>query len=170
MHNYKKMTLKYFKNEEGLFVCPDCGVTKKNQSTMHYHIKKHQEELNYICKECKKGFLQKQTLDLHMKSKHPESLRTDSCCNKRFCCPFDNCEFSALTKGNTVIHCLRVHFAEEIKKIMNIDTTTNDRKSYHCNECCNDFNSSSAFMYHCKDCISFDKDTDKYTKLKEILN
>ena len=33
--NSSTMTLKYIKNEDGDFVCPDCGVIKKNQNTMH---------------------------------------------------------------------------------------------------------------------------------------
>ena len=109
------MTIKYTKNENGDFVCPDCGVIKKRQNSMHYHMKKHMEELNHVCKVCNKGFLQKQTLDLHMKSKHSELIKDSE---KKFTCPFDGCEFAALTKGNCIIHCLRVHCQEEIKEII----------------------------------------------------
>ena len=70
------MPLKYIKDEDGNFVCshPGCGFTKRNQSTLHYHMKKHEEQLDHICKTCKKQFLQKQTLDLHIRSKHPELI------------------------------------------------------------------------------------------------
>ena len=63
--NVKRMTFTYTKNDEGLFVCPTCQATKKNQSTMFYHMKRHQEEFSHVCKICDKGFLQKHTLDLH---------------------------------------------------------------------------------------------------------
>jgi hypothetical protein len=159
------MPLKYIKNEDGDFVCPDCGVTKKNQNTMHYHMKKHEEQLTHVCKACKKGFLQKQTLDLHMRSKHPELIKDAATSEKKFKCPFDNCDFAALTKGNCVIHCLRVHFQDEINNMM---TKDNETKMIYCNECDKEFSSSCAFYYHCKDCMSFDKNDEKHKKFEEI--
>lgn len=158
------MTLKYIKNEDGHFVCPDCGVIKKNQNTMHYHMKKHEEQLSHVCKVCKKGFLQKQTLELHMRSKHPDILKDTSTDDKKFKCPFDNCEFSALTKGNCIIHCLRVHFQEEIKNMLSVNT----ENKYCCNECNQEFNSSCSFYYHCKSCINFGK-SNKFEKIREII-
>jgi hypothetical protein len=163
--NSVSMPLKYIKDDDGNFVCPDCGVKKKNQSTMHYHMKKHEEQLTHTCKACKKGFLQKQTLDLHMRSKHPELMKDIATNEKKFKCPFDDCDFSALTKGNCVIHCLRVHFQDEIKQIMNND---NETKCIHCEECGNEFNSSCSFYYHCKGCVPFDKNGDKFKKFQEI--
>jgi len=160
------MPLKYIKNEQGNFVCPDCGVTKKNQNTMHYHMKKHEEQLTHVCKACKKGFLQKQTLDLHMRSKHPELVKNETNSeDKKFKCPFDNCTFSALTKGNCVIHCLRVHFQDEIKNMMIVN---NETKTIECNECGTEFNSSCAFYYHCKGCMNIDKKNDKYVRFQGI--
>ena len=126
------MPMKYIKDDEGNFVCPypNCGFTKRNQSTLHYHMKKHEEELSYTCKVCKKGFLQKQNLELHIRSKHPEIQESND--TKKFKCPFDTCDFTALTKGNCVIHCLRVHFQDEIDSIM---TKDNETKMIYCNEC-----------------------------------
>jgi len=162
------MTLKYTKNEDGDFVCPHagCGFTKRNQSTLHYHMKKHEEQLEHVCKSCKKGFLQKQTLDLHIRSKHPELVKDTAYSEKKFKCPFDNCEFSALTKGNCVIHCLRVHCQDEINNIILKD---NETKMINCTKCQKEFSSSCAFYYHCKTCISIEKDNIKYQKLQEIL-
>jgi hypothetical protein len=161
------MPLKYIKDEEGNFVCPHpgCGFTKRNQSTLHYHMKKHEEQLDYTCKACKKGFLQKQTLDLHIRSKHPELVKSETKEEDKFKCPFDGCEFSALTKGNCVIHCLRVHFQDEISKIMIKD---NETKTIWCNECDKEFSSSCAFYYHCKGCLTCNKNNNKYKKLNEI--
>jgi len=159
------MLFTYFKNDAGQFVCPDCGAIKNRQNSMHYHMKKHQEELNHICKCCKKGFLQKQTLDLHIRSKHPEMLQVEQQI-KKFKCPMENCNFTALTKGNCVIHCLRIHFQEEMKEVMNVH---NDTKTITCNECATEFNNSCGFYYHCKDCVVFNKEDDKVQKLKEII-
>ena len=157
--NSKNMTFTYIKNEDGNFVCPDCGAIKKNQSTMHYHIKKHEEQLTYVCKDCKQGFLQKQTLDLHIRSKHPGKEII-----KKFNCTHDNCTFSALTKGNCIIHYLRVHYQDEIDNIM-----VKDGNSIMCSECDTEFNSLCAFYYHCKDCIEFIKDT-KYDSFEKLIN
>lgn len=146
----KKMAnpmLTYFKNEDGHFVCPDCHVVKKRQNSMHYHMKKHLEELDHVCKVCKKGFLQKQTLELHVRSKHPEQLEEEK---TSFVCPFESCEFEALTKGNCVIHCLRLHYQDEVKEIMLIDEET---KIICCTECDDTFTSSGSFYYHCKKCL-----------------
>jgi hypothetical protein len=155
------MTLTYIRNEQGQFVCPDCNVVKTRQNSMHYHMKKHLEELNHVCKECKKGFLQKQTLDLHIRSKHPE-LQENKEEAKKFTCPFDGCEFSALTKGNCIIHCLRVHYQNEIKERMEVDA---DSKKITCKDCQQTFQSSCSFYYHCKKCVEEKKE---FKKLQEI--
>jgi Zn finger protein HypA/HybF involved in hydrogenase expression len=143
------MTLTYIKNEEGQFVCPDCHVVKTRQNSMHYHMKKHLEELNHVCKACKKGFLQKQTLDLHIRSKHPE-LQEENGETKKYACPSDGCDFRALTKGNCIIHCLRVHYQNEIKDRMIVNEET---KQIMCKDCQHTFQSSCSFYYHCKKCL-----------------
>lgn len=158
----KGMPFTYYKNENGDFICQDCGVTKRRQNSMHYHMKKHLEELEYKCKTCNKQFLQKQTLDLHNRSKHPELLQT----NTKYECPLDNCEFNALTKGNLIIHILRLHFQDEISAIMMNDQ---ERKVITCYSCEKEFNSSCGFYYHCKGCISFDEDDDKYKKVQYMF-
>ena len=162
------MPLKYVRNDNGLFVCPDCGITKANQNTMHYHMKKHQIEKQetsvaaHECKVCNKTFLQKQTLDLHIKSRHPE-LTTN---NTKYVCPFPDCEFTALTKGNCRIHCLRVHFQEEIAKIMEKHT---DTKMFECLECDKEFSNSCGFYYHCVDCLNLEKSSERYELLQTVI-
>ena len=118
----------YIKNEDGHFVCPQCGVVKQKQNTMNMHYHTHDETPSHTCKACKKGFLQKQALDLHIQSRHPELLKDDDS-TKKFQCPFDDCNFSAITKGNCIIHCLRVHFVNKINKIMIKDE---DTKTFCC--------------------------------------
>ncbi len=155
----------YFKNDEGLFVCPRCDVSYKNQSSMNMHYNTHNENPTHVCKACKKGFLQKQTLDLHIKSRHPELLDNDE--NTKYDCPFDNCDFTAITKGNCIIHCLRVHFKDEINKIMMKDE---NNKTINCNECETEFKSSCAFYYHAKKCLHLSDSDEKHQKLLDLTN
>lgn len=157
------MPITYHKNSDGDFVCPHCGVIKKRQNSMHYHMKKHMDDLQHVCKLCKKGFLQKQTLDLHIRSKHPELLEIQE---KKHKCPFDNCNFNALTKGNLIIHILRLHFQDEISTIM---LTNQERKSITCYGCEKEFQSSCSFYYHCKGCIRFNTTDEKYKKAQKLL-
>ena len=157
------MPLVYKKNKEGLFVCPHCDYKKSNQSSMHYHMKKHEEERSHICKTCKKGFLQKQTLELHIRSKHPELKTTEE---KKSSCPFDKCAFTAMTKGNCIIHCLRTHFQEEMKASMNVHE---DTKIIECTTCNKEFQSSCSFYYHAKRCFPFDTKNEKYQKLQSLI-
>lgn len=137
------MPMKYTKNEEGDFVCPDCGVTKKRQNSMHYHMKKHLAEaeepsFDHVCSLCQKGFLQKQTLDLHMKSKHvTEKEKTV------YLCP--HCDFKSATKANCIIHCIRMHYQEEVNEVM-----IPKEKGIDCSHCDTTFRSASAFYYHLK--------------------
>ena len=153
--------IKYYKNEDGHFVCPDCGAVKEKQNSMHYHMKKHMEELNHVCKVCKKAFLQKQTLDQHVRARHPSTKE-----EKKFTCPFDDCTFAAYAKGNCVIHMIRVHFQDEVKDIMTADE---DNKMITCKVCDKEFNSSCSFYYHCKDCLIVDKTDKKFKELEKII-
>jgi len=157
------MPITYTKNADGHYVCPHCNVIKKNQNTMHYHMKKHLQELDHVCTVCHKGFLQKQTLDLHMRSKHPEVREEE----RKYECPIGGCEFKALTKGNCIIHCFRVHFREEMEQGMIHDT---DARTFTCNHCDKEFTSSCAFYYHCKDCTVVEEANDNYKMLKPMLS
>lgn len=156
--------MKYIKNEEGLFVCPTCGVTKKNQNTMHYHMKKHMDELPHVCKTCKKSFLQKQTLDLHIASRHPE-VAQESENVVQYCCSFNGCGFTSFSKGNCRTHMLRIHFAEEISNIMSKD----DNGCITCTNCYNDFKSHGAFYYHCIGCLSLSEEDPRLKYLENIM-
>lgn len=145
-YNTKSELMKYEKNANGEFVCIYCGVTKRRQNTMRYHQLTHENELNHSCTICSKSFLQKQTLDMHMKSKHSEHCDNAA----KYSCPFDNCAFTSLTKGNGIIHCLRIHCQDEIKEIMEVN---NETKTIHCKCCEKSFASSCGFYYHVGTCL-----------------
>jgi uncharacterized C2H2 Zn-finger protein len=154
------MPMKYTKNDNGEFVCPQCDTTTKNQNTMHYHMKRHMNDLKFECKHCDKVFLQKQSLTVHMRFKHADELKESTA----FQCPFD-CEFTSPVKGNCLIHIIRVHFQEELRDIMIQQPET---KTVLCSGCDEEFKSNSAFIYHSKRCLHVE-DTEKKLILKEFL-
>ena len=120
-------------------------------------MKKHEGKLPYECNICKKDFIQKTSLELHMLSKHKDKNTKKS---ETFKCPFDNCEFEALTKANRRIHCLRKHFKDEISNILEENST--------CSACKGSFLSNTAFYYHALGCIRVNS-TEKQ-KLIELIN
>jgi uncharacterized Zn-finger protein len=140
------MTFDYIRNEQGLFVCPHCKVTKTRQNTMHYHLKKHEGKLPFQCNLCKKEFQFQQTLDLHRLAKHSNETKEKVHKHK---CPFTNCPFQSLTEGNLRIHFLRKHCSDAIQNILQV---SNDK--FQCTACKKSFQSSTAFHYHAASCVS----------------
>lgn len=166
-------TLTYIRTEQGTFICPTCGVVKQRQNSMHYHMKKHQQDPNHTCPHCNKTFLQKQTLELHLRTKHADRLlaaggteEAGGVFKPSYACPISGCDYQSHTKGNCVIHCLRVHFQEEITPHLRM---AQDRRIYTCGHCQNEFQSTTAFYYHIKSCITFDQTTPKYRELRGLL-
>jgi hypothetical protein len=139
--------LTYIKNDDGHFVCPHCGEVKEKQNTMHYHMKKHEGEMPFKCKTCKKGFLQKQTLDLHIQAKHPELIESENKKKKEYCCPFEDCAFTALSKGNRRIHCMRTHYKKQLS-----DYIEKSGSTYTCLICSEEYDNSTHFYYHIGEC------------------
>ena len=133
------MTYEYQKNAAGEFVCGICNAVKKNQNTMHYHIKSHAGKYPFSCKICKKGFLQNQSLLVHTQAMHS----TDNPTLKCPCCPFET-----LTKSNRIIHYVRKHCSEEIQKALRMNGD-----QFQCGHCEKEMKSSTAFHYHVAGCI-----------------
>lgn len=147
----KPSRMTYIRNEAGLYVCPECGITKDKQNTMHYHMKTHLGVLPNTCQFCKKSFLQKQQLDTHLttnagKGAHPEIDKTKV---TMFECPFDDCEFTSANKGNCRTHCMRIHMAKETAAILERSET----KEISCKECSKTFMSLGRFYYHSLECL-----------------
>jgi len=144
-----KPRMTYLRNGAGDYLCPDCGFTSTKQNTMHYHMKTHLGVLPNTCDTCKKSFLQKQQLDIHLttnagKTGHPDvDLETVT----MYECPFDGCEFKSPNKGNCRTHCMRIHVAEETAALLE----RGDEIS--CRHCSETFNSLGQFYYHSLKCI-----------------
>ena len=127
----KPMTYIYQKNSAGEFVCGICQATKKNQNTMHYHLKSHEGHLPFECPTCKKEFLHAQTLAVHIAARHSHEATYLKC-------PL--CPHKTLTKANRIIHFIRKHCAEEI--------TGMKASNYCCPTCSKSSKSNTAFLYH----------------------
>ena len=122
----------YEKNANGEYVCGICKATKKNQNTMHYHLKKHEGHLPFECTVCKKEFLHAQTLAVHIAARHSKENSASLKCP---CCPY-----KTLTKANRVIHYMRKHCSTEMANMKAKDNV--------CPTCTKVCNSSTAFIYH----------------------
>jgi len=126
------MPYTYQKNQAGEFVCGICAAVKKNQNTMHYHMKRHEGHLPFECPTCNKEFMHAQTLALHVAARHSEQEAASLKC--------PSCPYKTLTKANRIIHFMRKHCAEAVAKVATTGNT--------CPECKKELNSSTAFLYH----------------------
>ena len=133
------MPYSYTKNEQGLYICPDCDKTTEKQNTMHYHRKTHEQVLPFACKLCpstvplaKRQFLQAQTLANHVSAKH-------SCDSSSTLLTCPECPVQSLTKANRIIHYVRKHCS--IKQ----DTLA-------CPSCEKVCKSGTAYAYHLGTC------------------
>jgi hypothetical protein len=131
---------KYIKNDAGLFVCPDCGETKKRQNTMFYHMKKHTGNYDYPCKEagCDKAFIQKSGLEQHMMQVHRKEKGV------QWSCPC--CDHTCTMKNNMMIHIGRKHGSGWIPE-------AETKVECLCNGCATVFNSDTAYYYHAISCF-----------------
>lgn len=147
----KPMTYTYQKNAAGEFVCAICQATKKNQNTMHYHMKSHEGHLPFECPTCKKEFLHAQTLAVHIAARHSNEATGLKC-------PL--CPHKTLTKANRIIHFMRKHCTEEIAALKATD--------YGCPSCSKACNSNTAFLYHLSTgCVPLH--TEKQVLLESII-
>ncbi len=140
----KPPRLIYIKNENGHFVCPHCAQVREKQNTMYYHMLTHKGKLPYECTICEKGFTQKQELTLHMQRRHPEECEEEK---PVIACPFPNCNFSDVRKGNVKTHCMRKHAEKYTKDVID------NSDGYHCNVCEFESRSAAGIFYHLSSCL-----------------
>ena len=158
------MVFRYIKNEKDEYVCNHCEFTAKNQSTMHYHLKKHDGSL-HPCKYCNARFLQKSLLDMHIRSRHSETIQKKES-TQVFSCPCKECSYEDIRKGNRLIHFVRVHLKDLVDALKR-KTTTEDRV-IDCNSCNNSFKSMTQFYYHASKCVKPSCDHKYYEQWKLI--
>ncbi len=145
----KKETIRYKRDENGLYLCHLCDFKANYGSTLHYHLKKkHQGNCSHVCKTCGYAFLHKFALETHIASRHPDA-------NKKvemFKCNVPNCEFESLTRGNLEIHKARKHCECLVNTYLEV-LSVDDKKVYRCHSCQKDFNSGTSFHYHFVKCL-----------------
>ncbi|XP_046802981.1 zinc finger protein 91-like [Lucilia cuprina] len=59
--------------------CPTCLKILANKNSLRVHLETHETNLNYICRECGKGFPSEQKRTLHERYVHNASLICDQC-------------------------------------------------------------------------------------------
>lgn len=152
-----KMT--YIRNEQGHYVCPECDVVKVKQNTMHYHMIKCQqknrpveERAVYPCEHCVDSipFLTADALSLHLARMAGRSSHPDVDNVKDVVCPFDDCEFHDMNKGNVRMHFMRKHLTKEVKALLERD----ENNQAVCTNCRVTFKSLGSFYYHSIGCVS----------------
>lgn len=155
------MVYTYIRNEQGEFICPHCNIIKKNQNTMHYHLKKHEGDLPHECKHCKAKFLHLSILNIHLNAKHPNK---DNPVVDLFTCPYEGCDYSSATKANRRIHYFRVHLKDIIGKL-----TDKKEDKFVC-KCCNkEANSQTSLYYHIGMCVTLPDKDNRQENFTEIM-
>ena len=144
------MVFEYTKNEQGEYICPHCNYTAKHQSTMHYHLKKHEGALPHACSHCKMRFVQKSLLDLHIKARHPQATEKKEYVE----CPVPNCGYKDIRKANCVIHFARIHLREIVDKLKGKPSNKEEKAVCVCTKCDKSFKSATHYYYHAATCIS----------------
>jgi hypothetical protein len=103
-------------------------------------------------------FLQKKSLELHIQAKHtttpptgrPKTLgealkqRAAVAASYQYTCPFPDCNFKALSKGNCRIHIFRIHYSSQSQSYMDDNS---------CKLCNITFNSPTHYYYHIGPCM-----------------
>ena len=158
------MVFEYKKNESDEYVCHHCNFTAKYQSTMHYHLKKHEGALPHPCKHCDARFMQKSLLDLHIRSRHSKTLEKKD----MFECPHEGCEYKDLRKGNRLIHFIRTHLTDIVK---HLKLPSKDQGCVaSCKSCTKSFKSLSQFYYHASNCVTVDENHPEHNNWVSIKN
>lgn len=138
------MPYTYQKNADGHFVCAKCGVVKRNQNTMHYHMKTHEGKLPFECSFCHRQFLHASTLELHKRAHHQQQQ------DLLLRCPWADCAYEGtLTKSNLLIHYVRNHCKEAVARLLQ-----NVEGGLQCLACSKQSKSLTAFHYHCAGCLT----------------
>ena len=157
------MVLEYQKDDDGTYICQHCQFTARHQSTMHYHLKKHEGALPHACKVCDARFLQKSLLDMHTKSRHPETLES----KETFKCPCKGCEYEDIRKGNRLIHFTRVHLRELTESLK--CKSTDETCITGCKTCQKNFKSLTQFYYHVSKCVRPTPEHPQYASWSELV-
>lgn len=65
--------------------CGVCGITCSNRPNLRRHAMQHTGERPHLCQHCGDGFIQRQSLQDHLASYHPETIGSDPSVRVRQC-------------------------------------------------------------------------------------
>ena len=162
----------YIRNEQGHYVCPVCDTVKVKQNTMHYHMIKCQlkrtpieDRPSHACEFCVAAppFLTADALGLHLarmsnRSGHPDIDVKD------IECPFNECTFHDMNRGNVRTHCMRKHLTREVKALLE----RNENNQVVCTNCHVIFKSLGSFYYHSIGCVSLPLTDERHALLAQL--
>jgi uncharacterized C2H2 Zn-finger protein len=139
--------VKYIKNEDDKFMCPDCSYTAKNSSTMSMHYsKKHTENnKNHKCKECDIAFVHSTGLRQHVARAHSPA---------QILCQDPNCKEVFKMQIDSQKHYVRLHMND-----VHTHTKLEQKDKYVCVTCSIVYNSHNiqAHVSRCHPCSPFIK-------------
>lgn len=155
------MGFEYIRTKEGEYKCPHCDFVKKNQSTVHMHIRaKHSGTFKQKCSKCDYETTTKQNLDNHMIAKHPsddkEVEKNQQCCS---------CKFTTRTKAGLRSHYMLKHLTTEVNNMLD----KKEDSKITCTICGEEFKSKPSFIYHTPKCLSDEIKTTLTDEIKSIL-
>jgi hypothetical protein len=155
------MVFDYIRTENGDYQCPHCDYVKKNQSTVHMHIRaKHGGSFKHKCEHCEYETTTKQNLENHLQSKHAtETTKVE----KNFKCT--DCKFETRTKAGLRSHYMLKHLTTEMNEMLG----KKESGGHQCTICGEEFKSKPAFVYHSPKCLDNDVKEGLKEEVKEIL-
>lgn len=155
------MVFEYIRTEKGEYKCPHCDYVRKNQSTVHMHIRaKHSGTFKHKCEHCDYETTTKQNLENHLQSKHPDESKP---VEKNQKCTL--CEFTTRTKAGLRSHIMLKHFTENTNEMLG----KKEKGDIQCTICGMEFKSKAAFIYHSPKCLDNEIKEKISEDLKEIL-
>ena len=139
------MVFEYKTNENGHYVCGQCGAVKVKQNTMHYHLQRHEEVPPYPCTKqgCTRKFYQNYALSNHMRLEHSTKPVEPT-----IKCPWTDCTLGFHKKEQCRIHIARSHLKELLAPLI---LKKEGSKVHTCDKCKKEYNSYPAILYHVMD-------------------
>lgn len=134
----------YTRDADGQFVCDRCDKRTPHQNTMHYHMRRHNEDFCATCTTCGKGFLQRASLEAHVQATGHGAGAAGAAGPVDFACTHAECGHRTRTKANLLVHIARAHCSEWLPAY---------KEGGACRGCGRGHASAAAYLYHAAKCL-----------------